>query len=195
MLSKGTHSSGCSILQALPVQILSSLLKRLHREFLIFLWADASPQISLKILTLPKAEGGIGFPDPILYQQVVHLSRVIDWCCHGKSKQWITVEQILCLYWLPGLPWPLFPTTSSRLGSPLIALMLKIFKKASLKLGMPGYPSPLSPILGSPSFPSNMELTPLRRNQFRAHDFMDTDVWSAPQPLSTSYSAYLGVMV
>lgn len=51
----------------------------------------------MKTLIQPKSEEGLGLPDPEFYHMVVHLSRVEDWCCNGRLKLWVSIEQLFVL--------------------------------------------------------------------------------------------------
>lgn len=56
------------------------------------------------ILLLSKHSGGIILLDAELYYMVCYLTRLIDWCCHRPSKQWIQLEQLESSIPLMALP-------------------------------------------------------------------------------------------
>lgn len=64
-------------------------------------------RVCRSILSLPKKNDGIGFPDQIKYQEDAHQARVINWCIQQDKKPWGDLEHatidltLASLSWLP----------------------------------------------------------------------------------------------
>lgn len=93
------------LLQTLPIKISPSFLRDLRSRFLRFIWAGKPARVRRAILRLPKEKGGIGFPNPVRYQEALNLARVMDWCALQKRKPWVHMEQATIDIPLEGLVW------------------------------------------------------------------------------------------
>lgn len=93
------------LLHVLPLKIPSSLLSSLRTILLKFLWNSQRPRIWYSLLTKPKDQSGMGIPDFKHYYQATHLTRVIDWYCHGAAKHWVNLEAALSPILLKYSPW------------------------------------------------------------------------------------------
>lgn len=79
-------------------------------------------------------------PDFKNYYSVAHISRIIDWHCHRKLKDWIQVEDELSpilLQFSPWIPWPSYPTPLKV--HPLIGTTLGIFHRLTKQTDRPIY--------------------------------------------------------
>lgn len=117
-------------------------------KFASFIWAGKS--VRRDILTLPKEQGGVGFPDPVGYHEAIHLTRVLDWCTSQK-KTWVQTEQATSEIPLEGLAWlpnTVIPKVVKQ--HPMVGATLRSFKKTfkKVKIAMPM--SPMTPIVGNP---------------------------------------------
>lgn len=67
-------------------------------------------------------------PDFKQYYYVSHLARIIDWHCHGYSKDWVSLESgigPIPLLFSPWIPWDSYPNSLKTL--PLTGNTLAIF--------------------------------------------------------------------
>lgn len=58
-----------------------------------FIWTSKQPRVKWDKLVIPKLLGGIGLPDIRKYYWSCHLTRIIDWHLHSKTKAWIDLEE------------------------------------------------------------------------------------------------------
>lgn len=96
-------------LQALSIQILSLFTIYLARTFTHFLYAHKPQRLIFVVPWLKKNPWQHCSPWYILLpssMSCIHLSRVIDWCCHSPPlKQWVAIEQAAITIPLTLLPW------------------------------------------------------------------------------------------
>lgn len=95
-------------LRNLPIKIPQACFKSLRSILLGFLWGGKKPRIKLSLLSRPREKGGIGLPNFHNYYLASHLTRVIDWHCHGSSKAWVGLESVptgVPLRLSPCIPW------------------------------------------------------------------------------------------
>lgn len=83
------------LMKTLPFKIPSHFFSSLNSVLLKFLWNQQKPRIKLDKLTNSKETGGIGLPNFKHYYYTSHLSRIIDWHCHGQANDWVALEESL----------------------------------------------------------------------------------------------------
>lgn len=93
------------LLQTVPVKLPPAFFITYRRTCSDFFWGKLCPRISYSRLTIPKLKGGIGLPDIRKYQQACHLTRIIDWNIHHKTKAWVHLEHSLSPIPLSQIPW------------------------------------------------------------------------------------------
>lgn len=109
------------------------------------------PRINLCLLTLPKTKGEIGLPEFKRYPSATHISRIIDWHCHERNKDWVTLETTNDIQ---NLTWTCNSKISTPLKKhPLIKITLDIFHKIDPTCKIASSPGPLTPIDNNPDFP------------------------------------------
>lgn len=132
-------------MQALPIRIPAIYFKQVQSVFTEFIWARKRPRLAKKILILPKPHGGMALPDIRTYYYATHLSRLVDWCRHYKTKLWTQLEQAQS-----GVPLSRAPPQIKR--HPLIGTTARISARLMSKASLSTQNSPLRPILGNPQF-------------------------------------------
>lgn len=145
------------LLRTLPIKIPHSFFKKLHALQMKFIWAHKPPRIKASLLTRPKNLGGLGIPDFKSYYHATHLARIIDWHCHSKSKDWVTIENDVSSIPLQFLPWVSklkYPHTVKT--HPLIGASLDIFHSLAKQPKFSSPLSPLTPLKDNPDFPPGM---------------------------------------
>lgn len=141
------------LFQTLPSKISPGFLRDLRSRLARFIWAGKPTRVRRDILTLRKERGGVGFPDPVGYYEASHLARVVDWCVLQKDKPLIHMEQATITIPLEGIVWLSdveIPQAVRR--HPTVGATLRSIKKIFKKTEISTYPSPMIPILGTPSF-------------------------------------------
>lgn len=101
-------------------------------------------------MTNPKELGGIGFPSFKNYYHASHLARIIDWHCHERGKDWVTLEAKLCSIPLMYTPWRSLSATIRR--HPIRGTTLEILSNITKRTDVTTVPSPLTPLGDSPDF-------------------------------------------
>lgn len=140
-----------------------------------FLWGYKAKRLSHLILTLPKNQGGIGFPDPFKYYYVVHLTRALDWTKHASEKQCVGMEQAGSSFSLSTLLWHTSALPVPRKSHPLIGTTLSVVEKTGCVTRVFHTPSPLSLVIGAQEFSSSLSGRRFREflliNRYRFQDF------------------------
>ena len=80
------------LLQTIPIKLPASFFTTFKKTCLKFIWISKQPRISWERLIIPKHLGGIGLPDIRKYYWACHLTRIIDWHLHIKTKAWVKLE-------------------------------------------------------------------------------------------------------
>lgn len=70
----------------------NSCLSTLQSQFLKFIWNNNRPWLKLATLSLPKSQGGTGFPNFSLYNHVCQLAKIVDWHFQASNKDWLGPE-------------------------------------------------------------------------------------------------------
>lgn len=156
-----------TLLILIPKQFFFSLQATLRD----FIWAGKKPRISMQTLMRTKAEGGINLPHFKLYYYATHLTRILDWNCHARSKAWVNLESLNTETPLRFLPWVNKEARTTEVGEhPTIGPTLKIFQIVSQLYNLASSPGPLTPLVKNrefalghttKSFPHRDDKTPL----------------------------------
>lgn len=138
------------LLQALLIHLPLQFFQRVSSMFREFVWSHRRPRLKLKLLHLHPQGGGL--PDVMAYYRAVHLTRIVDWYCHGEAKQWVAMELEDSNDTVKSWPWitcslPKALSDHSTLGSTL-SVDRDAFRHSSIS----PLPSLLVRILGSPEF-------------------------------------------
>lgn len=133
-------------LQALLIRLPLQFFQRVSSVFREFLFSHQRPPLKLQRLHL-HPRGGVGLPDVMAYYRAVHLTRIVDWYCHGEAKQWVAMELedsndtvMSCVWITSSLPKAL--SNHPTIGSTLLVAR-DTFRHSSIS----PVPSPLVPIL------------------------------------------------
>lgn len=84
--------------------LLSAFFRLLQSSLLRYLWPNSTARLRYDILVKQKTKGGAGLPHMELYHIASILIKIVDWFYHGKSKQWVTIEQQITSVPLTSLP-------------------------------------------------------------------------------------------
>lgn len=142
------------LLRTLPINIPDSFFKWLQLLQFNFVWAHRCPCIKFHLLTKGKADGGMGLPDYRQYYYASHVTRIVDWHCHGTEKDWVFLENTLSVTPLRFLPWIPWAGSSAALRNhPLVSPTLQIFRKLKKNLSFSSQLGPLTPLKNNPDFP------------------------------------------
>lgn len=135
---------------ALPIKVTSSFFCKLQNIQRKFLWAGKKTRISIRLLMLPK-RGGIGLPDFKKYHIALHITRLIDWHCHGKDKDWVHLECGHHMKPISYYPWSTISKLTKKISHPLVAATA-IWHKTASQYKLATIPGPLTPIVDNPDF-------------------------------------------
>lgn len=141
------------LLRSLPVRIPLLFFKHLQSTLICFLWRHKKPRVKFTLLARPKERGGMGLPHFHNYYLASHLTRVIDWHCHDKSKDWVQLEEALTsstLRFSPWIPWGRQHQSIRR--HPLTGTTMEAFQTVIKKYDLTTQMSPLTPIQNNPDF-------------------------------------------
>lgn len=141
------------LLRSLPIRIPQSFFKQLQSLLIRFLWGHKRPRIKFALLTRPKDRGGMGLPHFQNYYMAAHLTRVIDWHCHGESKDWVRLEESLnqgSLRFSPWIPWRCQQHSVKR--HPLTENTMNVLRMVIKKSDLTSQLSPLTPLQDNPEF-------------------------------------------
>lgn len=123
-------------------------MQSLQSSFLRFVWLGKPAQLWRFILSVPKAQGSWGFPNPVKYHKATHLAWVIDWCTTNGKKFWVHLKQATINLPLVGLPWHLKKAlTLAITHHPLMGSILQTIGQMFKSTSLSHHPSPLTPIL------------------------------------------------
>lgn len=145
----------------LPIKIPQSFFKVLHSTQLKFIWAHKKPRVKFTLLTQAKERGGMGIPDFRNYYFALHVTRIIDWHCHQKLKDWVELEHALShtsIRFSLWIPWTSYPAAVK--SHPLVGTTLAIFHKLTRLSNFTSHLSPLTPLQNNPTFYQEWEITP-----------------------------------
>lgn len=81
-----------------------------------------------QLLAQTKEDGGIGFPDPLLYWKAIQMSKVMDLCQHGHHKSWFSIQQSIYKFPLPFPPWLKWAPTTAVSTLPLFEPMIHVMR-------------------------------------------------------------------
>lgn len=166
------------VLQTVPINLPPSFFKTYKKLCRNFIWAHKPPRFSWDRMTLPKPKGGLGLPDIHKYYTACHLTRVIDWHIHTRSKDWIALEDSCDSIPLSNTPWlnnKVIPRVYSN--HPLIGPTLHSFKTTCQSLTLTPTPGPMTPLTNNPDFPPGVvrsnTTNRTTEHPLRAHHFFD----------------------
>lgn len=114
------------------------------------------PRLNYQLLTSPKNKGGIGLPDFKKYHNATHITRLIDWHCHGDNKDWVQLELSYNKQQLLYFPWTNHAKSLNNMKHPLINTTIDILHKIATTHKIASIPGPLAPIEGNPDFAPGM---------------------------------------
>lgn len=127
-----------------------------------FLWSFKTPRVGKKHLTKPKRNGGLSFPNFIMYYWACAF---ISFNFYSKTSDpipsWLTIEQEDCHPYYPtAIVLSPIPLTKSLYGhNPVIHNLIRIWKQIKSHFAFKSISISL-PISKNPSFaPSNLDLT------------------------------------
>ena len=117
----------------------------------------------------------MGLPDFRKYYIAAHVTRVVDWHCHKRAKDWVTLEEDLSPYPLLFSPWnPGVRKSRLLLHQHLIANTLKVFDMGTKCSPISSAKGPLTPLSDNPDFQPGMGARtlsrPTPRTQLKAGD-------------------------
>lgn len=141
------------LLRSLPVEIPLKFFKQLQAILTGFLWGQGRPRVKFSLLTRPKKRGGMGLPHFFNYYLASHLTRVIDWHCHRKSKHWVQLEESLTpggLRFSPWIPWGGLHKSTQK--HPMTGVTLKAFQTIIKKFDLTTQWCPVTPLQNNPDF-------------------------------------------
>lgn len=138
----------------LPIKIPQSFFKTLHAAQMNFIWAHKHPRVWFALLTQSKARGGMGIPNFRHYYLASHVTRIVDWHCHFKFKDWVGLEEALNPISIRFTPWTPWNSYSKDLKShALVGITLAIFHNLTKFPKFSSHLSPLTPLQDNPDFP------------------------------------------
>lgn len=144
----------------IPLKIPQSFFKTLQSIQSKFIWAHKKPRVKFTLLTQANETGGMGIPDFRNYYYASHVTRIIDWHCHRRLKDWVELEDMLShnsIQFSPWIPWTSQPEIIK--SHPLIGTTLAIFHKLTKIPSLSTHLSPLTPLRNNPDFIPGMEIT------------------------------------
>lgn len=95
----------------------------------------------------------MGIADFRTYYLASHVTRIIDWHCHYKIKDWVELEEILSpmsIRYSPWIPWKSLPANIR--SHPLVGTTLATFNKLTKLKNFSSQLSPLTPLQNNPDF-------------------------------------------
>lgn len=92
------------IFQTISIFPVRNILNLLRKAIGSFIWAGKPARINRAVLTRPKEQGGLAFPDLSVYLKSVFVTRIVDWFHNAESKQWVKLEEIVATK-LKSLTW------------------------------------------------------------------------------------------
>lgn len=135
-------------------------LKMLHRNFLNFVWNNASHRITSSVLLAPRLSGGLGAPDLIKYFYATHLRAISSWTSQyapnslSEKEMGITVPaHPCCMLWLSSDK--CIPQQYKICLNPMLFTLL-IWKRCSSKYSLSSPCSPLVNILFNTEIPDSL---------------------------------------
>ncbi|KAM5194348.1 uncharacterized protein ACMZJ9_022866 [Mantella aurantiaca] len=155
--------------------------KAVNSAFIRFTWAYRPARIASTVLHLSKQAGGIALPNIQTYYTSVHLARAMELCKNLSNKQWIQIEEAVLPLKLSAIPWLTRNVPSILKTHPTIGATWKICSRIFQTSTISPMPSPLTPILDHPEFPSGHSHTTFKelreKGRYQARHFMSRGRW------------------
>lgn len=112
------------------------------------------------------------------YYRAVHLTRIVDWYCHGEAKQWVAMELEDSNDTVKSWPWITCSLPKALSDHPTLGSTLSVDRDAFRHSSISPLPSLLVRILGSPEFIPGLQNPHFQRLAVSGHlhlcDFFGT---------------------
>lgn len=137
----------------------------------------------------------MGLPQFHNYYLASHLTRVIDWHCHGDTKDWVALESSLSpipLKFSPWIPWQ--SHNQSMKQHPVMGATLCEFHTVTKKSNLTSPLSPLTTLKNNPDFtPGTENISLLTRDPMRQITVRDCFHNGRIKEISSFKSGLLGL--